>query len=199
MIRRPPRSTLSSSSAASDVYKRQPLFQTYQSKPQLTHQFKRPRVVSVSKYLPTIARARGLIDNHRQLTMINTRTQVVQSACNRTRFTCKCQNSQRRFSAGFRRLKHRCSLPVIVLEGNHECCISVLIMQLQIRTSSQQQRRRLPLHQRPLSSKAGRVPSPNPDPVSYTHLRAHETPEHLVCRLLLEKKKKKHYKRIIIT
>ena len=27
--------------------------------------------------------------------------------------------------------------------------------------------------------------------VSYTHLRAHETPEHLVCRLLLEKKN--HY------
>eukprot|EP00658_Telonema_sp_P-2_P079572 TRINITY_DN7720_c0_g1_i2.p1 TRINITY_DN7720_c0_g1~~TRINITY_DN7720_c0_g1_i2.p1 ORF type:complete len:220 (+),score=55.25 TRINITY_DN7720_c0_g1_i2:323-982(+) len=32
-----------------------------------------------------------------------------------------------------------------------------------------------------------------PEPVSYTHLRAHETPEHLVCRLLLEKKKKKHH------
>eukprot|EP00658_Telonema_sp_P-2_P071422 TRINITY_DN60681_c0_g3_i1.p2 TRINITY_DN60681_c0_g3~~TRINITY_DN60681_c0_g3_i1.p2 ORF type:complete len:114 (-),score=38.53 TRINITY_DN60681_c0_g3_i1:7-348(-) len=31
--------------------------------------------------------------------------------------------------------------------------------------------------------------------VSYTHLRAHETPEHLVCRLLLEKKKKKHDKK----
>eukprot|EP00831_Metopus_contortus_P057083 TRINITY_DN49612_c0_g1_i4.p2 TRINITY_DN49612_c0_g1~~TRINITY_DN49612_c0_g1_i4.p2 ORF type:complete len:120 (+),score=27.45 TRINITY_DN49612_c0_g1_i4:63-422(+) len=30
-------------------------------------------------------------------------------------------------------------------------------------------------------------------PVSYTHLRAHETSLHLVCRLLLEKKKK--YKR----
>ena len=28
--------------------------------------------------------------------------------------------------------------------------------------------------------------------VSYTHLRAHETPEHLVCRLLLEKKKLYH-------
>ena len=27
--------------------------------------------------------------------------------------------------------------------------------------------------------------------VSYTHLRAHETPEHIVCRLLLEKKKNK--------
>ena len=26
--------------------------------------------------------------------------------------------------------------------------------------------------------------------VSYTHLRAHETPEHLACRLLLEKKNK---------
>eukprot|EP00658_Telonema_sp_P-2_P085188 TRINITY_DN9659_c0_g1_i2.p2 TRINITY_DN9659_c0_g1~~TRINITY_DN9659_c0_g1_i2.p2 ORF type:complete len:228 (-),score=38.33 TRINITY_DN9659_c0_g1_i2:53-736(-) len=30
-------------------------------------------------------------------------------------------------------------------------------------------------------------------PVSYTHLRAHETPEHLVCRLLLEKKKNNHH------
>src|SRR5674536_390385 len=29
--------------------------------------------------------------------------------------------------------------------------------------------------------------------VSYTHLRAHETPEHLVCRLLLEKKKHRTY------
>eukprot|EP00658_Telonema_sp_P-2_P015565 TRINITY_DN16001_c0_g1_i2.p1 TRINITY_DN16001_c0_g1~~TRINITY_DN16001_c0_g1_i2.p1 ORF type:complete len:132 (-),score=20.76 TRINITY_DN16001_c0_g1_i2:31-426(-) len=32
--------------------------------------------------------------------------------------------------------------------------------------------------------------NPSVRPVSYTHLRAHETPEHLVCRLLLEKKKK---------
>ena len=31
--------------------------------------------------------------------------------------------------------------------------------------------------------------------VSYTHLRAHETPEHLVCRLLLEKKKKNKKKK----
>src|SRR5665647_2640249 len=30
------------------------------------------------------------------------------------------------------------------------------------------------------------------DPVSYTHLRAHETDSYLVCRLLLEKKKKSH-------
>eukprot|EP00658_Telonema_sp_P-2_P055734 TRINITY_DN44295_c0_g1_i1.p1 TRINITY_DN44295_c0_g1~~TRINITY_DN44295_c0_g1_i1.p1 ORF type:complete len:129 (+),score=15.12 TRINITY_DN44295_c0_g1_i1:196-582(+) len=36
------------------------------------------------------------------------------------------------------------------------------------------------------------VPS-STNTVSYTHLRAHETPEHLVCRLLLEKKKKIKY------
>eukprot|EP00831_Metopus_contortus_P029674 TRINITY_DN24393_c0_g1_i3.p4 TRINITY_DN24393_c0_g1~~TRINITY_DN24393_c0_g1_i3.p4 ORF type:complete len:101 (+),score=32.19 TRINITY_DN24393_c0_g1_i3:459-761(+) len=33
-------------------------------------------------------------------------------------------------------------------------------------------------------------------PVSYTHLRAHETSLHLVCRLLLEKKKKIKKKKI---
>ena len=32
--------------------------------------------------------------------------------------------------------------------------------------------------------------TPVPPPVSYTHLRAHETDSYLVCRLLLEKKKK---------
>ena len=32
-------------------------------------------------------------------------------------------------------------------------------------------------------------------PVSYTHLRAHETRHDLVCRLLLEKKKKKQTKK----
>ena len=31
-------------------------------------------------------------------------------------------------------------------------------------------------------------------PVSYTHLRAHETDSYLVCRLLLEKKKKTNRK-----
>src|SRR5450756_3011902 len=35
--------------------------------------------------------------------------------------------------------------------------------------------------------------------VSYTHLRAHETRHDLVCRLLLEKKKKKKYKKEVYT
>eukprot|EP00658_Telonema_sp_P-2_P007298 TRINITY_DN12718_c0_g1_i4.p1 TRINITY_DN12718_c0_g1~~TRINITY_DN12718_c0_g1_i4.p1 ORF type:complete len:643 (-),score=161.96 TRINITY_DN12718_c0_g1_i4:30-1958(-) len=38
-----------------------------------------------------------------------------------------------------------------------------------------------------------KIPNTSPRPVSYTHLRAHETPEHLVCRLLLEKKKTNKY------
>src|SRR5674536_382416 len=43
-----------------------------------------------------------------------------------------------------------------------------------------------------------RRPGQPPRPVSYTHLRAHETPEHLVCRLLLEKKKTKKKKTRLI-
>src|SRR5450756_2681069 len=35
----------------------------------------------------------------------------------------------------------------------------------------------------------------HPGPVSYTHLRAHETRHDLVCRLLLEKKKNKNNKK----
>ena len=41
----------------------------------------------------------------------------------------------------------------------------------------------------PLASTTGYHHWPNHSPVSYTHLRAHETREDLVCRLLLEKKK----------
>src|SRR5678816_4765104 len=42
----------------------------------------------------------------------------------------------------------------------------------------------------PESDHAGSCCHPRIAAVSYTHLRAHETPEHLVCRLLLEKKKR---------
>ncbi len=48
--------------------------------------------------------------------------------------------------------------------------------------------------------KAGRTWTPEGyvKTVSYTHLRAHETPEHLVCRLLLEKKKTPQHKDTIL-
>src|SRR5665811_289094 len=45
-----------------------------------------------------------------------------------------------------------------------------------------------------VSSDAAR-PGQKTGPVSYTHLRAHETVLDLVCRLLLEKKKKKTQKK----
>src|SRR5450756_3021298 len=44
--------------------------------------------------------------------------------------------------------------------------------------------------QAPLGFFLGRVLVPSLIPVSYPHLRAHETRHDLVCRLLLEKKKK---------
>src|SRR5665647_3614360 len=37
--------------------------------------------------------------------------------------------------------------------------------------------------------KINHIDASYPEPVSYTHLRAHETDSYLVCRLLLEKKK----------
>src|SRR5674536_281843 len=42
---------------------------------------------------------------------------------------------------------------------------------------------------RPIARPGRQSGPPGYQSVSYTHLRAHETPEHLVCRLLLEKKK----------
>src|SRR5450756_2366026 len=45
------------------------------------------------------------------------------------------------------------------------------------------------LSARPTQSADARL-APDFTPVSYTHLRAHETRHDLVCRLLLEKKKK---------
>ena len=39
------------------------------------------------------------------------------------------------------------------------------------------------------------IPGVKLGPVSYTHLRAHETDSYLVCRLLLEKKKEKKKKK----
>ena len=43
---------------------------------------------------------------------------------------------------------------------------------------------------RPGSAANARTVDAVPQPVSYTHLRAHETVLDLVCRLLIEKKKK---------
>src|SRR5680860_1683324 len=44
-------------------------------------------------------------------------------------------------------------------------------------------------HSAPTSARTASRLLRSADPVSYTHLRAHETDSYLVCRLLLEKKK----------
>eukprot|EP00658_Telonema_sp_P-2_P002443 TRINITY_DN10921_c0_g1_i2.p1 TRINITY_DN10921_c0_g1~~TRINITY_DN10921_c0_g1_i2.p1 ORF type:complete len:142 (+),score=23.84 TRINITY_DN10921_c0_g1_i2:111-536(+) len=125
MIRRPPRSTLSSSSAASDVYKRQVLRTDLKTR---YNWKRRVRVCSQDDENP------------------------VKAWC-----VCACVC-----------LQHRSREPTWHSStfGTTDCLFVDM----------------------PLVS---RSPYSALIPVSYTHLRAHETPEHLVCRLLLEKKKKK--------
>eukprot|EP00658_Telonema_sp_P-2_P059524 TRINITY_DN48520_c0_g1_i1.p1 TRINITY_DN48520_c0_g1~~TRINITY_DN48520_c0_g1_i1.p1 ORF type:complete len:131 (+),score=33.78 TRINITY_DN48520_c0_g1_i1:140-532(+) len=120
MIRRPPRSTLSSSSAASDVYKRQV----------------------------------GELEEVRRAGHIQ-RGIVEEVADEPTR--------QRRLAGS--------KLP------NQENYVTFLTLG----------------HQLGAQGLGGGQVREDHAPVSYTHLRAHETPEHLVCRLLLEKKKKIPY------
>eukprot|EP00658_Telonema_sp_P-2_P009063 TRINITY_DN13426_c0_g1_i2.p1 TRINITY_DN13426_c0_g1~~TRINITY_DN13426_c0_g1_i2.p1 ORF type:complete len:115 (+),score=31.33 TRINITY_DN13426_c0_g1_i2:146-490(+) len=113
MIRRPPRSTLSSSSAASDVYKRQ---------------------------VPEPPNQRGVPNVHLVLDSLEAMAEE-----------CRAKEPNDSDSA----MLHE--------DGNV------------LRHKPQQRARAVKAEDRA---------------VSYTHLRAHETPEHLVCRLLLEKKKK---------
>eukprot|EP00658_Telonema_sp_P-2_P072105 TRINITY_DN61292_c0_g1_i1.p1 TRINITY_DN61292_c0_g1~~TRINITY_DN61292_c0_g1_i1.p1 ORF type:complete len:124 (+),score=26.71 TRINITY_DN61292_c0_g1_i1:85-456(+) len=117
MIRRPPRSTLSSSSAASDVYKRQARF---------GHSMDRARSGD-----PTGAHA-----------------YLFGGCCTEAALTGKTTSST---SSSSNAITHLSDLYAL----NTESWVWTRV-----------------------------------SPVSYTHLRAHETPEHLVCRLLLEKKKK---------
>src|SRR5678816_861590 len=80
-------------------------------------------------------------------------------------------------------------------KGNPQKVGTWHVTSLQLMTTREQQ-----YFDRPPAHRYWRYQTPSPGayrasngdhrtPVSYTHLRAHETPEHLVCRLLLEKKK----------
>eukprot|EP00658_Telonema_sp_P-2_P073696 TRINITY_DN62809_c0_g1_i1.p1 TRINITY_DN62809_c0_g1~~TRINITY_DN62809_c0_g1_i1.p1 ORF type:complete len:130 (-),score=49.62 TRINITY_DN62809_c0_g1_i1:117-506(-) len=129
MIRRPPRSTLSSSSAASDVYKRQAL--------SVIKMELEPMVAAIKLC------NKGLELSEDQLDAL-----------------LKCAPTDEEAAA------------VARIEGDTA---------------------RLGKAERFVSLVSGTMVSfqNNLRAVSYTHLRAHETPEHLVCRLLLEKKKKR--------
>eukprot|EP00658_Telonema_sp_P-2_P060845 TRINITY_DN49655_c0_g1_i1.p1 TRINITY_DN49655_c0_g1~~TRINITY_DN49655_c0_g1_i1.p1 ORF type:complete len:131 (+),score=25.84 TRINITY_DN49655_c0_g1_i1:138-530(+) len=130
MIRRPPRSTLSSSSAASDVYKRQPW---------------------TSSLLRTL-----------------------ENQSDNMNFIIK--------------LVHRESYDMVL--GSFDLRRLLVMNRVRVLLGFQLGSR----SRTPLRKQTGAIPPPAPGPVSYTHLRAHETPEHLVCRLLLEKKKKQNKK-----
>src|SRR5674536_381160 len=135
MIRRPPRSTLSSSSAASDVYKRQPPTRTVPGSGRM-----RRRRRSTRSSPPAGPPSRHRVQQRGQLSP-----------------SLRLQRLHRGAVTGDRGCDRG-----HVLRAQRE--------HLRAATDAVGQRRGLA--------------------VSYTHLRAHETPEHLVCRLLLEKKKK---------
>src|SRR5674536_215422 len=152
MIRRPPRSTLSSSSAASDVYKRQPCGGP-----------------SSGQGLP-VARARlapatdGVVGRRtgRPPHQVEVWHSARQSAS--PMFSTRPGRVQGEGRGGGPRLAWA---PLPPSAGRHVFATN--------------------------DSPPGRpgFVRTDPPPVSYTHLRAHETPEHLVCRLLLENKKNK--------
>eukprot|EP00658_Telonema_sp_P-2_P013316 TRINITY_DN15044_c0_g1_i2.p1 TRINITY_DN15044_c0_g1~~TRINITY_DN15044_c0_g1_i2.p1 ORF type:complete len:169 (-),score=62.79 TRINITY_DN15044_c0_g1_i2:36-542(-) len=159
MIRRPPRSTLSSSSAASDVYKRQVMT--------TLDKFMRRRGLSTEEimhieYTPALQAKEGNKLPHDDWV-----------ASVRAPF-----NGDANF----------------LITGSYDNCVRVWSGEecLAVGAGHSEAVKEVAFHPVPVDmpsdiKKAGKKRSP----VSYTHLRAHETPEHLVCRLLLEKKKKK--------
>src|SRR5450756_1327360 len=147
MIRRPPRSTQSRSSAASDVYKRQ------EGGPEL----------------PTLwgARARPLIGRGREGRFDLLLGLVSQFASSHRHRQEILGWSER--ACPPRAVRARCVVRVVEVE--HDVT-----------------RAGCDLEHKAIGVLCGRDEH---RAVSYTHLRAHETRHDLVCRLLLEKKKKK--------
>ena len=86
---------------------------------------------------------------------------------------------------------------VIYQEGKREAAISVTnadthtpyLVQSWVENYAENDKARVPFIVTPPLFRLD--PEQNNVPVSYTHLRAHETRHDLVCRLLLEKKKKR--------
>eukprot|EP00658_Telonema_sp_P-2_P044931 TRINITY_DN32839_c0_g1_i1.p1 TRINITY_DN32839_c0_g1~~TRINITY_DN32839_c0_g1_i1.p1 ORF type:complete len:160 (-),score=35.68 TRINITY_DN32839_c0_g1_i1:28-507(-) len=143
MIRRPPRSTLSSSSAASDVYKRQTMDlsclkipNTLQEgeRPQEDHMYD-PHTIPDDLYI-------GASDSLLKLLKYNIDVPTA-------KWALKKSDNDVDTAHGYI-YKRRDAIRQKKMHGYHW---------------------------------------KGAETVSYTHLRAHETPEHLVCRLLLEKKK----------
>eukprot|EP00658_Telonema_sp_P-2_P028419 TRINITY_DN21778_c0_g1_i1.p1 TRINITY_DN21778_c0_g1~~TRINITY_DN21778_c0_g1_i1.p1 ORF type:complete len:145 (+),score=49.63 TRINITY_DN21778_c0_g1_i1:133-567(+) len=144
MIRRPPRSTLSSSSAASDVYKRQTLGST--------------QALQLSSISGSRVKDVGLFKGW---------SAVGGGGKNATKTNAPTTTT---------------SVPLTPEQ-----------QQVYLKRRLQEEAARNVSRAATTKNGGGINTSKTPTTttaVSYTHLRAHETPEHLVCRLLLEKKKK---------
>eukprot|EP00658_Telonema_sp_P-2_P070928 TRINITY_DN60287_c0_g2_i1.p1 TRINITY_DN60287_c0_g2~~TRINITY_DN60287_c0_g2_i1.p1 ORF type:complete len:209 (+),score=49.05 TRINITY_DN60287_c0_g2_i1:102-728(+) len=198
MIRRPPRSTLSSSSAASDVYKRQVLPEHL-----IAPAFHNGNLTTLSPF--EVERRRDVGWREERRPQYPTESYPVLNG------TWGAEGWDDLYFAGA--LMHGADYRVgggSMVRGFKHMVVS-LFNWLSLKR-----------HQQPWPSVRVFEPSPNvqsaamagleerlatavlalishevasPAPVSYTHLRAHETPEHLVCRLLLEKKKKQKMSR----
>eukprot|EP00657_Telonema_sp_P-1_P010913 TRINITY_DN5601_c0_g1_i1.p1 TRINITY_DN5601_c0_g1~~TRINITY_DN5601_c0_g1_i1.p1 ORF type:complete len:154 (-),score=53.97 TRINITY_DN5601_c0_g1_i1:80-541(-) len=150
MIRRPPRSTQSRSSAASDVYKRQSLhicLQVVHRKNNVAGSSE-DRICTSVKYAPMFPHS-----SHGTLAWSR---HFQASSSPSTSSTCFCSCTMVRVI----RCRTSCTY-AHVGQQNRSCG--------------------------PIVSHCKRLAQSGP--VSYTHLRAHETVLDLVCRLLLEKKK----------
>eukprot|EP00658_Telonema_sp_P-2_P067104 TRINITY_DN56044_c0_g1_i1.p2 TRINITY_DN56044_c0_g1~~TRINITY_DN56044_c0_g1_i1.p2 ORF type:complete len:169 (-),score=66.15 TRINITY_DN56044_c0_g1_i1:50-556(-) len=167
MIRRPPRSTLSSSSAASDVYKRQPI--AHIQVPAMAGMKGDPSygVSSVSAAIVVYSPKESGNVSHSTFRLVVGLTNI-----HDRRVTLLASAPPRAGSdeqLGLTVVAQWSNLhPKFTATGEDNTIKGIAFVQ------------------------GGRgIASVGDDAVSYTHLRAHETPEHLVCRLLLEKKKKK--------
>eukprot|EP00658_Telonema_sp_P-2_P068760 TRINITY_DN57729_c0_g1_i1.p1 TRINITY_DN57729_c0_g1~~TRINITY_DN57729_c0_g1_i1.p1 ORF type:complete len:220 (+),score=49.77 TRINITY_DN57729_c0_g1_i1:64-723(+) len=192
MIRRPPRSTLSSSSAASDVYKRQGINAEYGGISSGMSELAAGQLAAweADEVRAAVAGSVVLLDDEFM--------ELVQHG------------------PGLAKLMQLGAWTVLRLGDLHEgfgvgCDLSPIVhpahLVLLTTDLSQPELYALPIkladcelrvtifHAHPISRDAERAAldviaaAHVLRPVSYTHLRAHETPEHLVCRLLLEKKK----------
>eukprot|EP00658_Telonema_sp_P-2_P001736 TRINITY_DN10655_c0_g1_i1.p1 TRINITY_DN10655_c0_g1~~TRINITY_DN10655_c0_g1_i1.p1 ORF type:complete len:179 (+),score=48.52 TRINITY_DN10655_c0_g1_i1:105-641(+) len=174
MIRRPPRSTLSSSSAASDVYKRQE-WSTLTAEKALHYVF-HPSILFTFALLAV------------SVWETNRGKLVALTASERMRARWYLLNGviihilmdgmvgvfkvEPLFAKNYNKLDRRYGSAIGTFEGSTVHIVSLLELFVK----------------GPLCILLYRAY--HRGTVSYTHLRAHETPEHLVCRLLLEKKKK---------
>eukprot|EP00658_Telonema_sp_P-2_P009376 TRINITY_DN13512_c0_g1_i2.p1 TRINITY_DN13512_c0_g1~~TRINITY_DN13512_c0_g1_i2.p1 ORF type:complete len:252 (+),score=70.42 TRINITY_DN13512_c0_g1_i2:80-835(+) len=205
MIRRPPRSTLSSSSAASDVYKRQLTTPNCPGKFVLMARNPKDSLVSYYKFLHKLLEAGKLKPEYTQEVLrqgdlegffnawIDTEAVLRPGAIGD--YFCFYQDQiELAHELGEERAQ------VFLYEdmwADFDSELDRLARFLDM-TLSDRKFEAIKDHTAISAMKHRKVVTVNKGgfggykkyPVSYTHLRAHETPEHLVCRLLLEKKKK---------